>query len=145
MFHAPVRSVLAATDYDQARAASLAARRTSLSRQTWNLVDKIREWDRDGLPPDVVEVHPEVSLRAMAPGTRFAGKKSARGTVQRLVVLAGWLDTRRLLGGPPPGPGLDDMLDALACAWTARRWAARNAKVLGDEVDDTGRAMRIVV
>ena len=46
---------------------------------------------------------------------------------------------------PPAGAGLDDALDALACAWTARRWARGEAEVLGGEVDVLGTPMRIVV
>lgn len=38
---------------------------------------------------------------------------------------------------PPPDPGLDNMLDALACAWTATRWAAGVAKVASQQ-HDTG-------
>ncbi len=115
-----------------------------MSPFTWSLVPKIQQWDAVEPAGHVVEVHPEVSFRVMAPGTDFAGKKSARGAMQRLAVLARWLDAR-LLADLPPGPGLDDVLDALICAWTAARWAAGTAEMLGDEVDAAGRAMRIVV
>jgi predicted RNase H-like nuclease len=40
---------------------------------------------------------------------------------------------------------LDDALDALACAWAARRWRCGEARVLGDgERDAHGVLMRIV-
>jgi predicted RNase H-like nuclease len=47
----------------------------------------------------------------------------------------------------PDGPGLDDALDALACAWTAQRWAAGIARTLPDEPprDNRGLPVRIVV
>ena len=38
----------------------------------------------------------------------------------------------------------DDCLDAVACAWTATRWARGEAEVLGDEVDALGVPMRII-
>ena len=49
------------------------------------------------------------------------------------------------LGDLPSGARLDDVLDALAAAWSAQRWAAGTAEVLGEEVDDRGRPMRVVV
>jgi predicted RNase H-like nuclease len=47
----------------------------------------------------------------------------------------------------PRGIPLDDLLDALACAWTARRWIAGEAVILpdgADEYDERGLRMRIV-
>nr|MBA3905799.1 DUF429 domain-containing protein [Pseudonocardiales bacterium] len=38
-----------------------------------------------------------------------------------------------------------DVLDALAAAWSAARWARGDAEVLGDECDARGRPMRVVV
>jgi hypothetical protein len=41
---------------------------------------------------------------------------------------------------------LEDALDALACAWTARRFAHDEHERLGDQTDPgTGRPMRIVI
>ena len=70
-------------------------------------------------------------------------KKSAAGALLRLQAL-----TAALGEVPPDAPaqaGLDDALDALACAWTARRFLAGTAEVLGGEPDGTGAPMRIVV
>jgi predicted RNase H-like nuclease len=97
------------------------------------------------LPRHVVEVHPEVSLRTLAPDVAFAPKKTARGAGQRIAALGRWLDVARSLGDLPAGARLDDVLDALAAAWSAHRWAAGTAEVLGEEVDDRGRPMRVVV
>lgn len=145
VFPAPVRRLLDASDYAEARRISLADRGKSLSRQTWNLVPKIRQWD--AMPPraDVFEVHPEVSFTALSPDTVFAAKSSARGLLQRLAVLSRWLDVRKAFADPRADAGMDDMLDALAVAWSAMRWMQGVHEVLGDEVDATGRLMRIVV
>ena len=143
VFAAPVRAVLTARTYGQARALS-----PSLSAQAHALVPRIRDVD-DALRrrgPAVhrtfVECHPEVSLRALT-GRTLARKRSAPGALQRLRAL------ERAFGplpdDPPAGAALDDALDALVCAWTARRWAGGAARVLGGEVDATGTPMRIVV
>jgi predicted RNase H-like nuclease len=50
-----------------------------------------------------------------------------------------------LAAAPPRGARTDDVLDALAVAWSARRIAAGTAFELGDgTVDARGRPMRIV-
>jgi predicted RNase H-like nuclease len=57
------------------------------------------------------------------------------------------VDGAEALRTVPDGPGLDDALDALACAWTAQRWAAGIARTLPDEPprDNRGLSVRIVV
>ena len=74
-----------------------------------------------------------MSLRTLAPGVAFAPKKTARGAGQRIAALARWLDVGEALGDLPSGARLDDVLDALAAAWSAQRWAAGTAEVLGEE------------
>ena len=117
----------------------------AISLQTFHIGPKIREWDALAPPGHVVEVHPEVSLRTLAPGVAFASKKTARGAGQRIAALTRWLDVGEALGDLPSGARLDDVLDALAAAWSAQRFAAGTAEVLGAEVDDRGRPMRVVV
>jgi predicted RNase H-like nuclease len=117
----------------------------AISLQTFHITPKIAEWDAVALPEGVVEVHPELALRALAPGTDFAPKKSARGAGQRIAALARWVDPAVALGDLPPGARLDDVLDALAVAWSAQRWVRGVAEVLGDERDAHGRPMRVVV
>lgn len=144
VFHAPVRAALSAADHRGASDASFTAHGKRISVQTWRLVPKIAQWDHElGAGDRVVEVHPEVSFRAMAPRVDFVGKKTARGAVQRMAALSGW--RRGVLDGLPGDAPLDDALDALACAWSAARWVRGRAEVLGGEPDRTGRAMRIVV
>ncbi len=96
-------------------------------------------------PAHVVEVHPELALRRLAPDVGFAPKKSARGAGQRIAALARWLDVPAALADLPAGARLDDVLDALAAAWSAERFATGTAEILGAEWDDRGRAMRVVV
>ncbi len=143
VFAAPHRGALAFDTYAQAR-----ARLPSLSAQAFALVARIRDVD-DALRAAgpavhdvVVECHPEVSLRLLT-GRVLARKKSAPGALARVRALEGAFGPV-----PPEAPvqaGLDDALDALACAWTARRWVTGEAEVLGGGADATGTPMRIVV
>ena len=146
VFPAPPRAVLAAPTY--AEACTVARRLTgrAISVQTFQIGAKILDWESVPAPPDrVVEVHPELSLRTLAPEVRFAPKKSARGAGQRIAALARWVDPARALADLPVGARLDDVLDALAVAWSAARWADGAAEVIGEERDGRGRPMRVVV
>jgi predicted RNase H-like nuclease len=147
VFPAPPRAVLAAATPEAARAVARRVTGRAISLQTFHIGPKIRDWDAvRALPGGVVEVHPEVSLRALAPDVAFAPKKAARGLGQRIAALSRWIDPAAALGDLPSGARLDDVLDALAAAWSAHRWALGVAEVLGaGEVDDRGRPMRVVV
>ena len=143
VFAAPERAALGHRTYAAAR-----EQQPSLSAQAFALVARIRDVDEalrtagPGVHDLVVECHPEVSLRALT-GEVLPPKKSAPGALRRLRALEGELGAV-----PPDAPregGLDDALDALACAWTARRWLGGAAQVLGGERDATGVPMRIVV
>ena len=145
MFPTPPAPVLAATTYAEACAAAQEVTGKKISLQTWNIVPKIREFQQVTLPPNVVEAHPELTFRTMAPGVAFASKKTARGTGQRIAALAGWVDPARLLGDLPSAARLDDVLDALATAWTAERVASGTAELLGPGTDGRGRSTAIAV
>lgn len=149
VFFTPVRGVLDATTYPAANARSRELTGKGLSKQTWHILDRVRDVDEVlGDPPDprVVEVHPEVSFRRLDPRVT-ASKKSAVGVGQRIRALGGWLDVGAALGDVPAGPSLDDALDALVAAWSAQRWYDGRATVLPADdppVDERGRPMRIV-
>jgi predicted RNase H-like nuclease len=145
VFPAPPREVLTADGYAEACATARRLTGRAISLQTFHITPKIAEWDALALPDRVVEVHPELALRALAPETDFAPKKSARGAGQRIAALARFIDPAVALGDLPTGARLDDVLDALAAAWSAMRWARGAAEVLGDEHDARGRPMRVVI
>lgn len=146
VFPAPPRAVLAAATPEEARAVARRSTGRAISLQTFHIGPKIREWDALAeLPAGVVEVHPEVSLRTLAPDVEFAPKKTVRGAGQRIAALGRWIDVAAALSDLPAGARLDDVLDALAAAWSAQRWAGGTAEVLGAETDDRGRPMRVVV
>lgn len=148
VFPTPVRAVLATDDYAQARALSRAATTPprAPSAQAFQLTKAIRALDDAlGDPPTdrVVEVHPELSFRALDPAVRDR-KGTARGTVQRLRALRAVMDVEEALDAAPPGVPLIDALDACAAAWSARRLAGDQGECVGDGTTDArGRPMRI--
>jgi predicted RNase H-like nuclease len=145
LFPTPPAPVLAATSYAEACAAAQAVTGRKISLQSWYIVPKIREFQAVALPPTVVEAHPELTFRTMAPRVAFASKKTARGAGQRIAALAEWADPARLLGDLPGAARIDDVLDALATAWTAQRVATGTAEFLGPGTDGRGRSMAIAV
>lgn len=145
VFPAPPREVLAAASHVEACAVARTLTGRAISLQSFHIGPKILEWDAVELPAHVVEVHPELVMRALAPEIAFAPKKSARGAGQRIAALARWVDPALALADLPPGARLDDVLDALAASWSAARWARGEAEVIGEEVDDRGRPMRVVL
>jgi predicted RNase H-like nuclease len=152
VFPAPHRRTLHADSHAEAVKITHAVGLPGMSIQAWNLVPGIRDWD-DVLAADargdrIVECHPEVSFRALAPEVSFARKVTGRGVGQRLDALAPWVDAVGALRELPDGQPVPaaDALDALACAWTASRWAVGTAVTLPAEPprDDRGLPMRIV-
>jgi len=103
VFPAPPREVLAAPNAEAARAVARRLTGRAVSLQTFHIGPKIREWDALDLPARVVEVHPEVSLRTLAPDVDFASKKTARGAGQRIAALGRWVDLAAALGDLPAG------------------------------------------
>jgi predicted RNase H-like nuclease len=146
VFPAPLRAVLGAADYAQACKRSVEASGKALSRQAWNLVPAIRALDDAlGDPPTerVVEVHPELAFRALAPGVGDP-KITARGAMQRLRALRAVMDVETALADGPAGVPMVDALDACAAAWSAGRLAAGIAESVGEQARDArGRPMRI--
>jgi predicted RNase H-like nuclease len=147
VFPAPVRSVLATTDYASACEVSRAAAGKALSVQTWNLVRSIADLDRAlGTPPDprVREVHPELAFRRALDDRVTSPKATARGLAERIRALEPVVDVLDGLADAPSGVPAVDCLDACAAAWSARRIAGGTASsVGGDDRDACGRPMRI--
>ncbi len=146
VFPAPPREVLTAGSYPHACAVALRLTGRAISLQTFHIGPKILEWDAlPARPEHVVETHPELSFRRLAPAVAFASKKTARGAGQRIAALARWLDPGVAFADLPAGARLDDALDALAAAWSAQRWSRGEAEIIGAEQDDRGRPAGIVV
>lgn len=130
VFPAPVRAVLGAADYEDAKMRSNAACGKMLSIQTWGLVPKIREVDtllrgNDNAKRFVREVHPELCFWALNGRKPMSEKKkSAHGFEERKRVLKGWLPQAEIVIAKIQSKKIrgvlrDDIVDALAAAVTA--------------------------
>jgi predicted RNase H-like nuclease len=106
VFQTPVRAVLEARDYAEARDLSRACTTPprAPSAQAFQLVKAIRQLDDAlGDPPSdrVVEVHPELAFRELSGHVVTDPKVTARGTVQRLEALRAVMDVEDALATAP--------------------------------------------
>ena len=120
---------------EKASAAAKKCDGPGINLYSWGLVDKIRQVAKQAPDPRIHEAHPEVSFCEMA---RQKGKivcwskKTWNGLIERRSLLE-----EHGLGVPdciaagefPP----DDIVDAVACAWSALRIARSDASALGSE------------
>jgi predicted RNase H-like nuclease len=130
VFPAPPRELLGFASHAAASAASRAAYGRGISVQAWNIYGRIAAVDALATPQlqaRLLEVHPEVAFWQLA-GTDLGSKHTVAGRAARAAAL------RADLPGLPDdgalarrGTARDDVLDALACAWTGRRWLAGRA------------------
>ncbi len=147
VFNSPVRSALAAPSYEEAKAISVEVSGKGLSKQSYALFEKIREVDAWAGDERVFEVHPEVSFRVMNGGDRIPHSKKTWGG------LAARLEMLRAQGIELPGSlgdadavGTDDVVDAAAAAWSARRivaGVARSFPPAMEQRDRSGRGIAI--
>jgi predicted RNase H-like nuclease len=141
VFITPVRAAVAETDYDAANAANRRLAGEGMSRQAFGLFDKIREVDA-WLPAAlcrVVEVHPELSFRELA-GTPLADPKRtwAGAECRRRLLADAGITLPGELGAAGRLAAVDDVLDAAAAAWTARRVLLGTAVPVPDPPEPLG-------
>ncbi len=150
VFPAPARAVLGATTYAEACARSRQACGKAVSIQLFNILGKIAEVDALMTPARqerFVEMFPEWSLAVLAGAPMAQPKSKAAGRSERAAVLGvvfGHSELEAHLRRPPPGARADDVLDAFAGAWTARRLALGCAVRVGGELDARGLRMEMV-
>ncbi|HVU71526.1 MAG TPA: DUF429 domain-containing protein [Mycobacteriales bacterium] len=155
VFPTPVRPILDAPGYWEANVLSreLCDGR-GISQQTWHITPRIAEIDAllaadPALDERVAEAHPELAFTTMNGGVPPVSKHTAAGLAQRRALLAAWLG-EAVVAALPARLGTaraDDVLDAVAVAWVAQRWAGGRAEVFQDPEcprDGTGRPMRIL-
>jgi predicted RNase H-like nuclease len=114
-----------------------------MSAQAWGLRAKLLEADlfrREAAcsREPLFEVHPELSFAALSGAPLAASKHSPDGLAIRRALLAA---AGVILPSRVPGAAEDDLLDAAAVAWSARRIAAGTAVTLTDPIqraDDDG-------
>ncbi len=150
IFPSPARAVLAADGYDEACALARDASGKAISKQTFNILPKIREVDRLLAPATTLQAHlfemcPELSFAALTGSRMHHAKRSAEGRAERQAALHRVFgDVADLAERPPAGAASDDVLDALIGAWTARRYVNGTHLQLGGDVDEIGLRMQII-
>jgi predicted RNase H-like nuclease len=134
VFAIPPRPVWEWETYAEANRACRELTGKGLSAQTWGLRGKLLEADayRRASPARLStarlhEVHPELSFAALARAPLTASKHTEAGLVVRRELLA-----RAGITLPPrvAGAAVNDLLDAAAVSWSARRIAAAEAVTL---------------
>ena len=141
VFSAPPRCALGARTLREARRHG-----ARLTLQTLNLLPRIEDVDRvmtADLQSRVFEVHPELSFAAMnGHDPVLAPKRSEAGSNERRALLhrAGVVVPER-----PAGAALDDLLDACALTWSARRIANGTACHVPDRPARDARGLRMEI
>jgi predicted RNase H-like nuclease len=134
VFPTPSRAAVEHTAHPQASAANREALGVGLSIQAFHLIPKILDVDafvRGGPPVSVLEAHPEVSLAEIDLACVVPSKITAEGAAARRAALRSvGLEVPAYLRGQ--GYAADDLVDACAVAWTARRYADGTAYSLPD-------------
>jgi predicted RNase H-like nuclease len=156
VFPAPIRSVLQASDHQDACRISRRLQGKGISCQSFNILAKIREIDEllqadPTLVGRILEVHPELIFQQWNGGKPMAhGKKTAQGKQERRQLVesefpGAWTRIRSLYRRSAVAD--DDILDALAALHTARRLQEGQALQLPSqgsiEIDARGLPMRI--
>ena len=145
VFPAPPRAALACTTYESALATARSATGRGISLQTYNIMAKVGQLDRliDPTTQDrVIEVHPECAFKSLNDDQALPSKRTHDGRSLRRRLLAAHFD---LPVAAPRGAAIDDLLDAYAVLWSARRFQRGEHRVFGDgATDGRGLEMRIV-
>jgi predicted RNase H-like nuclease len=148
VFFTPPRPVVEASAHAEASAVSLRLTGFGISRQAFALAPKlleVDEWIRRA-PCPVYEVHPEVSFALLIGSPATASKHSWAGVSERRTALdSAGLNLDGVDGEAARRAGVDDMLDAAAAAWTARRIAHGHAVAIPESapIDTNGRPIAI--
>ena len=156
VFPAPVRSVLAASSWEDACALSRASAPggKAISKQTYFILHKIKEVDeflraRPELYEVVREVHPEVCFCELAGRPMVYSKKRQPGRKERVQALSlPFSDIDVIVNdGRKEGLPLEDILDATVACWSALRLAEGKGRSLIEPVphDTAGLPMTIWV
>ncbi len=152
IFTPPVRACFPARSYPDA--AETHRKRTSkgLSKQSFFIMDKIREVDElltPAMQARVREIHPEVTFCSLNGNRPLKhNKRTLAGRDERIALLAGiFPSTVGVIErfGKSQGTGADDILDALAAAWTAAAAVAGQAATLPEQPERDGKGLRMEI
>ncbi|MGQ9602648.1 MAG: DUF429 domain-containing protein [bacterium] len=123
VFRVPCRSAVYASSYREALKLNRRMMACGFSKQTWNIVPRIREVDlllrSDKIAKRVVrESHPELCFRFLSNSKLFFSKRTVEGIEERVKILEKFISIRNLIRSFPNGvlrreADLSDLLDSL--------------------------------
>jgi predicted RNase H-like nuclease len=154
VFPVPIRPVLEATTPEEASRIRNDVEGKRMSLQAFGILRKVREIDRllvqsRALRELVIEVHPEVSFALWRGEPMQHSKRRAEGRAERRRLIAeSWgerlEDCETSIRGK--GCAIDDLYDAFAALWSARRVVSGHAMEIPESrvFDVHGIPMRIV-
>jgi predicted RNase H-like nuclease len=144
VFAIPPRPVWQQPSYADANRLCRELTGKGLSAQTWGLRGKLLEADayRRTSPARLYEVHPELAFATLAGAPLQESKHTKPGLTRRRELLrqAGLTLPPQVIGAPE-----NDLLDAAAVAWSARRIASGNATTLTNPTQRTDDATEIAI
>jgi predicted RNase H-like nuclease len=155
VFPAPLRQVVAEASYHRAMALNLSINQKGISKQAHAIYGRVHQIDQElaaseRLRQITYEIHPERSFAAMnGDAPVLLSKHKAEGRPMRIALLdenlAVDLFDRLRPAVPRSMAKDDDVLDALAALWTARRIRDGVAQThpANPPIDATGLPMRI--
>jgi predicted RNase H-like nuclease len=141
-------------NYERACSVNYQSNGRKISKQSFWIGPKVREVDdamraRPALQRRVFEVHPEVAFAAMAGRAMQPGKRTAAGKQERWAVLRRRVPRLRVQASLPPQLrrlcDLEDYIDALACAWTARSISLKQARSLPEKPPRDAVGLRMAI
>jgi predicted RNase H-like nuclease len=153
IFNAPSRLVLEAKNYEEANKINK-NKGMGLSKQSWNLVKKIKEVDefiRNSNKTIIFESHPEIIFQVMKKDKVSTKKKNDEGIIERRNLLEkngfNKVFLERNLSAKDSFYKKDDFIDACSLFWSANRAIAKTEiKIPNDMVlDSEGIIMQIKV
>lgn len=155
VFSAPQRTIVGASSFEEANRLRREVEGKGVSKQAFGIFARVDEVDRllrsrPELRGRLWEAHPEVSFAALHGAPILQRKRSREGKRIRIEALQKHFDdeafARIRSSIPRRDAGDDDILDALACLWTAERIDLGVAVSIPKLVplDELGIPMRIV-
>jgi predicted RNase H-like nuclease len=152
IFPPPARPCLGAKSYREASEAQVQCAGKKLSKQSFFIMDKIRQVDElitPAMQKRVREMHPEVTFWALNGGRPAEhSKKTRAGRDERVALLAaifpGVADVVKA-ASKPGKLAPDDVLDALAGAWTAAKVALNQATALPEQPEQDSKGLRMEI
>jgi predicted RNase H-like nuclease len=152
VFTVPARTTIEARDATFAQACAIneenSTPKRKFSKQSFGIFGKIRELDivmTPAMQGRVHEVHPEISFAMMNDGTALeTRKKDEAGRKQRTkLLLQSGFPWHRMPENQYPRKdlGRDDLIDACACAWSARRILEGKAMTLPQETETDAKSL----